>query len=430
MSDNKTPDVVVKAERSPQQEFQDQVKSILDGWKATVIDEPLKATNERVETLSGAIDKLLKRLETEPAYNRAGYVTEDGGAKDKNIKSFADFLLAVKRKDVKRLATVYGSKYAYDDAETKDLGVDSGAGGGYLVPQEYEQSLLQMSMESSGIASRVQMIPVDRTSGQWPVLDQFTAPTAGAGNTAFAAGVTAAITAENGALTETQPGFENLEWRLHKTGGYTQVSNELISDSPFAIEALLRSLFAVAIGAKQEYYILRGTGVGQPLGILNSGAIVNVTPATNSLFSWTDVATMQSRFKKVGVGAPVWLVHPSVWPDILTMEVGTAGGNVWAANMMAAAGNTINGYSIVQSEHLPQANNAGDVVLADLFAYLLFEKRGGMSVAFSEHVGFLNDQGTWRFTKRQDGMPWLRSPITLADPQGSYTVSPFVVHND
>jgi hypothetical protein len=42
----------------------------------------------------------------------------------------------------------------------------------------------------------------------------------------------------------------------------------------------------------------------------------------------------------------------------------------------------------------------------------------------------LNELGTWRFSQRQDGQPWLKNVITLADPQGSYTMSPFISHND
>jgi hypothetical protein len=36
----------------------------------------------------------------------------------------------------------------------------------------------------------------------------------------------------------------------------------------------------------------------------------------------------------------------------------------------------------------------------------------------------------WRFKKRLDGQPWLLNAITLADPQGSFTQSPFVYLND
>lgn len=87
------------------------------------------------------------------------------------------------------------------------------------------------------------------------------------------------------------------------------------------------------------------------------------------------------------------------------------------------------GYQRVMSEHLPQANNSGDVILADLGAYNLFV-REELYIDFSEHVGFLNGMDTWRFGMRVDGMPALKNSITLADPQGSYTVGPVVVHND
>ncbi len=423
-------------ERTEQEIFQEQFNKALSSWKVKAIDEPLTEQSTKIDALSKSVGDLLKVLENSPK-DRKGQpiVSEDGGAKDKQIKSFADFLKAVQRKDAKRLATIYGSyKMEDDDPETKDLGADSGAGGGYLIPTEYSASLLQITPQSSPILSRVQMIPVSTTSGMWPVLDQYITPSAGVGQTAFAAGVTAPETpsgSAGGTLTEVTPGFEALQWRIHKIGGYTQVDNELMSDSPLAIEALLRALFNVAVSAKHEYYVLRGggTGSGQPLGILNSTCIVNVTPSTNNLFSWVDVGSMQAHHKMIGTQAPVWIWHPSVWPDVITMEVGTAGGAVWTANMQAAQGKQLNGYEYFQSEHLPQANSSGDVILADLFAYLLF-RRQEISIAYSEHAGFLTDQATWRFTARADGMPWMRQPITLADPTGSYTISPFVIHND
>lgn len=429
------------ADKTPQEVFNDQLSLALKDWKVEAVDTPIgevkdsvSALSQKVESIGDSVTKLVDILEKMPTSKKGGYMTDDGGTKDKASKSFGDFLVAVRRKDYKRLHQVYGSKAVYDpedseDWEVKDLSLEPGTAGGFLVPSEYAETLLQITPQASPILSRVQVIPVTRTSGDWPTLDQYITPSAGTGQTAFAGGVNTVITAPGGALTPTEPGFEMLQWRVHKIGGYTQVDNELISDSPMAIEALLRALFNVAVSAKHEYYILRGTGVGQPLGILNSTAPVLFTPTTNSLFSWADVGGMQARFKQVGTGGPAWLIHPSVWPDVLTMEVGTAGGAVWIANMQAAAGNTILGYPIVQSEHLPQANNSGNVILADLFAYLLF-RRQEISVAFSEHAGFLNDKATWRFTARADGKPWVRQPITLADPQGSYTVSPFVVHND
>lgn len=398
----------------------------------TMADEE-KATEQdnfevKLENVTKAVNRIMEILEKEPALNRAGYVTEEGGGKDKGTKSFGDFLLAVYRRDTKRLATVYGStKDRDDDNSTKDMGIDSGAAGGYLVPHEYTARLLQVSAMQSQIVSRVQTVPVGSESGTYPALDQYFTPTAGSGQTAAAGRITAGTTPAGDTLTETQARFTDLNWRVNKVGGFVEVENELIADSPFAIEQLLTGLFGVAIAAKNERNILRGSGAGEPLGILNSPAAIGISPANNNVFAYADALSMLARFKAAG-GTPVWLIHPSIWPDVGTFEVGT-GGAVYQANVQTGLGAPLLGAPILQSEHLPQANSSGCVILADLNAYLFF-LRSQLSVAFSEHAAFTSDKGTWRFTQRNDGKPWLKGPITLADPQGSYTVSPFLYFND
>lgn len=373
----------------------------------------LAAIKSQMGEMSAALTKLMGILETTPAA-KAGYVTADGGTKDKAIKNFGDFLVAVKRGDEKRLAGVYGS--------VKDLGEGSGSAGGFLVPEEYATNLLQVAAAQNQIYGRVQHIPVTRESGTYPALDQYFAPTAGSGQTAFAGGVKGTFTAAGQTFTETEPSFTTLQWRLAKVGGLTEVENELIEDSPFAIEALLRGLFSVAIAAKNERNILRGSGISEPLGILNAPAAIGISDSTNASFVWTDVSNMYARFKSVG-GSPVWVIHPSVWPKIMSMANGTD--NVWQANIQAGPTNVLNGYPILVSEHMPQIGNTGSVLLADLSGYLMFEK-AGLSIAYSDQVGFTRDVGTWRFRQRNDGKPWLLDDITLADPQGSYTVSPFL----
>ena len=410
------------------------MKALLTEWKAEMVTEAetkaAEAAGKSVETLNEQISGLMDMLEDQKMARMAedaGYISNIGGTADPEVKSFGDFCLAVRRKDTKRLVKVYGSQP--DGSDTKALELGDGSGAGWLVPMDYSTELMRVSEIQSPVMSRVRVIPVGVPAGSWPALDQYTAPsTAGNGDTAFAGGVTAAMTAEGEALTETEPDFSMLEWRVHKIGGITKINNELIADSPQTIDALLSGLFGIAVGAKMEKYVIRGDGAGEPLGILNSGAIVNVTPDTDGSFTWPDVASMTARLRSVG-GQAIWLAHPSVWPDILQMEIGTAGANAWTANMQAGQGGTINGYPIVNSEHSPQKGNAGGVVLADLSAYIVW-RREGLSIAFSEHVDFANDRGTWRFTARADGKPWLKDAITLADPQGSYEVSPFVVHND
>ena len=384
----------------------------MEDTKVPAVEET-SAQDENLKNINASIAHIMELLENTKAA-KAGYVTAEGGEKEPEIKSFGDFLVAIRRGDEKRLKSVYKS--------TKDMGESPGSAGGYLVPTEYGNTLIQVAAMQNEVYSRVQRVPVARESGTYPALDQYFTPTAGSGATAFAGGVTAAFTAPGATFTETQPAFSTLNWRLNKVGGYTEVENELIEDSPFAIEALLRGLFQVAIAARNERNILRGTGVGEPLGILNANAAVGVSDTTTSNFKWEDVGKMYARYKGIG-GSPVWIIHPSVWPQIMTMNNSSV--TAWQANLASGPGNMLNGYPVITSEHMPQLGANGSVLLADLSAYVVFEKPG-LSIGYSEHVGFTRDVGTWVFKQRLDGKPWLQAPVVLASPGSSYSVAPFV----
>lgn len=145
---------------------------------------------------------------------------------------------------------------------------------------------------------------------------------------------------------------------------------------------------------------------------------------------------MISRFKGVG-GQPIWIGHISLLPDLgkyfpkAYNSTGTQLPHVGNASAFiqpreAIPGDLL-GYPLFWSEHMPSAN--GDaIMLIDPKAYVIFD-REPVRVAFSEHVGFTSDNGTFRVTKRLDGQPWMSSYYTLAGPT-ALTVSPIVYHND
>jgi HK97 family phage major capsid protein len=383
----------------------------------SVENESVKASTNDYDAIFAKFEeklsKIMNLVENTPV-SRAGYVTQDGGTADKNIKSFGDFLLAVKRNDHKRLTELYKT--------TKDLGEAPGSSGGYLVPMEYGTNLIQVAAMENMVYSRVQKVPVLRNSGTYPALDQYFTPTAGSGETYGAGGVKANFTQAGHEFTETEPVFSTLEWRLNKVGGFTEVENELLEDSPFAIEALLRGLFQVAIAAKNERNILRGSGLGEPLGILNSNVAIGVSDETTGKFKWEDVGKMYSKFKSIG-GQPTWIMHPSVFPQLMIMNNNTV--TAWQSSLNGGPMNSLNGYPIIVSEHMPQLGANGAVMLADLSSYVMWEK-AGLTIAFSDQVGFKRDVGTWVFRQRNDGKPWFKAPITLSGPGSAYTVSPFV----
>lgn len=390
------------------------------GEHKAAVDSAYKSLEAKLNEQGTQISELLKYMQDSPAIRKTGYYTVDGGKADPNIKSVGDFMMAIVRGDETRLAKHYGS--------TKDMDSTAGASGGYLVPTEFMPTLMQVNPFETPALSMVNRMTVNAPSGEIPALDQFFTPTAGVGQTAAAGRVTTAIRAEGGTYTETQAQFEQIQWRVYDVAsGTVEVSKELRADSAIAVESLLTNLIRVAVNAKLEYFIWQGTGAGQPLGILNAPALVQVDADTNDAFVFADAVEMYSRLLTIG-GRVAWTIHPSAIPDLAALAVGSTM-TTYVDSPQNALPMRLLGFPIGQCEHLAQTNNPNDITLCDFSAYYLFE-RGGLYIDFSEHAAFTSGKDTWRFGQRVDGQPWLKSAITLADATGSFTKSPFVTNND
>ena len=83
------------------------------------------------------------------------------------------------------------------------------------------------------------------------------------------------------------------------------------------------------------------------------------------------------------------------------------------------------GFPVLFHDRSPALGTKGDLVLADLSAYLIKDGSGPM-VAVSEHFRFQNDEVAFRLVFNVDGQPWLNEPIALEGSTAN-TVSPFIV---
>lgn len=386
-------------------------------------DERIERLEATTKAVNDRIEKLLDVLEKEAPAAKGGVLVSRPGAPAQaaRVKGLGDWLLGVRNDDAEYLADTYGT--------VKSISGDQGATGGYLVPEEYEPRLLTAAQQSSRIVEQVFSLPVNSPSGKLPVLDITRTPTAGAGDVAMAGGLTFASRAEGGSYTEAQAYFEEIRFNVNSESLEVQATIEMAADSPIAIESLLTRLFGTAMSAKVERHILRGTGAGQPLGILNAPALINISPDTDNAFVLADAAEMRSRLLMLDGAKPFWIAHSSMQPDIAALQVGSYGPTYIQNVQTGTLDAPLLGYPIVYSEHLPQANSSGCILLADLNAYVLF-RRGGMSVFYSEHTRRTSGKVAWYVDYRIDGQPWVSGSVTDASPGGSYTKSPFVNFND
>jgi len=335
-------------------------------------------------------------------------------------KTFGDWLLCVRKNDWRTLERKYQSFPA--DGKSA-LNTSVGTQGGYLVPLEFTDRLVKAAGEGAVVRPRATIIPMESRAAQVPCLDCTTVP--GSSDSAFLGGIVARWTEESSTLNETEPVFRQVELVAHELSGYSRVSNSLLQDSAIGLEQLLVTLFGRAIAWHEDHAFLRGDGVGKPLGILNSNALISVSRSGANAFALADASEMLARLLPGwSPASTVWAMHPSVAGKLFQMTSSGAGSNaIYLDNARVKPSMVLFGIPIVITEKLPALNTQGDVLLLDLHHYLIGDRRE-IEIAFSEHIAFTSNQGAWRFVSRVDGQPWLRSSITLSD--GVSTLSPFI----
>jgi HK97 family phage major capsid protein len=335
--------------------------------------------------------------------------------------SFGDFLKCVATNDVRRLRAVYKSSKALDET--------SGASGGFLVPTQFEERIravgAPMLFDQLVAAGRGPLVlRTNAAELALPVLEQDQAPNVE--SSALVGGVRLVWREQSANVQESEPKFEQRIFRPHAADAYVAAATELITDAPQALEDTLVSLFGRAYAVLKARVMLRGTGVGQPRGIVGHPAAISVTRATGGTQVENDTNTILQMIQRLlpGSATAVWIAHP-FWRARL-MATRLAETLLYTVNGQSLVyGDTLAGIPIAYSEHLPKVTSAGSLILADLSYYAMVE-RASFSVAFSEHARFLKRQSVWLFGVRIDGAPLVNAPLILADGEGNNTVSPFV----
>lgn len=374
--------------------------------------EQMKAMDAR---LSALMDIMTETMETEPRINRSGFISVDGETADRSIKNAADMVLAIKRGDRKRLTEHYGLKSQNEG---------SGPSGGYLVPETVLGEIMPTLNLNSGFAQLVTRIPTQTPTGNWYARDFTNNLTAGSGNTNEAGGITSRVRAEGGAYTKSTMSFERNTYSVSDAASdYLSVTRELLNDAP-QLAAMIQNSIRIDVASKEEYYILFGTGVGQPLGVLNWAGLVTVDEETDNTFVVADSDNMLDRFLSVSADRSAWVHHHSLRSSIAAFERGT-GGAVYQPDISGALPQALHGYMRFNSQHLPQIGTDGYTIIGDWSQYLMME-HGGLYIEYSEHADFLNGNHVWRFGKRIDGKPVMSTAVPLNGPGTAFTLSPFV----
>ena len=342
-----------------------------------------------------------------------------------------------------------GQRYGPDEYIAKTALAESSAiSGGYtLLPTEFSNQLYEIQIEENIVEKRAYKHPLTTRQSTIPALDQVNETfTAVAGQSNLLASMNLTWVAEAATRKESEPQFRNVVGTAWEGSFYALVSNNLLADNAVGLESFLPDLFRRVVGWGRDYAFFQGNGVGQPLGMINCNAAIQVTRAGGagtSTLAYADICNMEGKLYTLNRKNNLfWAAHPTVKPLLLQLNDGsgaTAGTGRLVfqpidqgvqAEIEAPEGamtyGYLLGYPVFITEKVPALGGTGDLGLYDASSYCVFQ-RMEIEIMVSNVVNMLQNQTAYRVVTRCDGQPLLGNHITYADKGTNSTASPFIL---
>lgn len=331
------------------------------------------------------------------------------------FETLSEFMWAsvVNRSDA-RLAPLWRDRYA--DPSAVDQRFDTGSSGGFLIPPQFRAEFFGYSRQPAIVRPRARVIPPGS-----PPDAEVTFPA----SSGLDGGIDAAWTAEGGTKTQTNATFREIKMQPHEVSARVIATDKALRNSA-VLSAFIMSALAERLATKEDEAFLNGSGVGRPLGFINSncGATYAESRATSSTITYDDLVQMKRRFYGA---AGLWLANPAAEPILRSIQDNTGGSGVgsyiWQPSLALGSPAGLLGMPILFHPRMPAVASRGGICLVDLGQYLIKDGSGPFIDA-SPHVYFESNRTVVRAYFNVDGQPWLDAPITDEDNE---QYSPFVV---
>lgn len=386
--------------------------------EAEADDRAAEETAAREAALRAAHDRTPRRAVVTPPTRGVRHRAQ-GAPAAREFETFGEFVHAA-------LFNQNDARLEYQDMPNRgEQRMDDGPSGGFLIPQQFRTEIYRESSGSAIVRPRARVIPPGSPPDakiSFPALDQREA----VGTNNMYGGIQIGYVAGEGGLKpNTNAAFREVSLEPLEWAGVVTLTDKFLRNYVSA-SALIMGLFGEALTGLENAKFMFGTGSGQPLGALASGARYVVGRENPGDFTFADYTNMLGR-RLLG-GNYVWVITLEALPKVMRLRNLEGSPAIGDGSLLFAAGangapDTLGGIPIVWSQFSPALGATGDIALADFGRYFIKDGSGPF-IAASEHVNFVNNKTVVKIFGNHDGQPALTEPLKL---ENGYRVSPFVV---
>lgn len=314
-----------------------------------------------------------------------------------------------------------------DKVNNAALGTNGGTGadGGFLLQEDFAGAILESAVQSSPLLNRLDRYTCSSAANamRWVQADETDVSTSVFG------GVQMYWASEATTVAASKPQFREMKLDLEKMMGFAYVTDEMLEDASF-LSGFFGSAFSLAADRLLIDGVLNGDGVGKPLGILKSNAIIEVAKESGQAagtFVGANAIKMQARSMPRNRDKLVWLMHPDLEEQLpyLALQSGEAAKFLWnpEGGLGGFDAQRVLNKPVLYEDSCAAVGSVGDVLLIDPTQYILLTK-GTARQDWSVHVEFLTAQNCFRMIFRCNGAPKVNTPLTIKN--STKTRSPFI----
>jgi len=285
----------------------------------------------------------------------------------------------------------------YEVLNALQVGTDSE--GGYLVPDEFERTLVEALQEENIFRTMAKIIQTASGDRKIPVV---------------ASKGTASWVDEEGAIPESDDAFGQVSIGAYKLATMIKVSEELLNDSVFNLESYIAREFARRIGAKEEESFFIGNGTGKPTGIFNAtgGAELGVTAASATAITVDEIMDLFYSLKSPYRKNAVFVMNDSTVKAIRKLKDGN-GQYLWQPSISAGQPDTILNRPVKTSAYVPAIAAGAKTIAFGDFGYYWIADRQGRSFQRLNELYAATGQVGFKATQRVDGKLILSEAIKV-----------------
>ena len=272
---------------------------------------------------------------------------------------------------------------------TNALQIGTDAEGGYLCPDEFENTLVQALEQETIIRSHAHVFTTSSGSHKIPVVTSKGS---------------ASWVDEEGQIPDSDDVFGQKLIGAHKVATRIKVSEELLNDSAFDLEGYFVSEFGRRIGNKEEEAFFTGNGSGKPTGILDgtAGADIGVTTTSASAITADEIIDLFYSLNVPYRKDAIWILNDSTLKAVRKLKDGT-GQYLWQPALHEGSFDTLLGKRIFVSPYMPEIASGAKTVAFGDFKFYWIGDRQGITFRRLNELYAENGQVGFIASKRVDG---------------------------